>query len=196
MTPNLYNKYTVSLLEAIDLLSDSGTLWENWEWDTTAHLEKLKDMIIAKFYNWEISGETLQEFKLFMYYKFQQYKDYYAEKLNAYETEIDFLDGDKRITEEATSASNTETSTPRAKRQTETYDLPRTDSTINRPSDRTISGGIEGDDTVENEGEGSLERTTKGGNVIRLKKEYLDLLQSVYDQFADKFKPCFIDLFS
>lgn len=189
--------YTMPLVDAIEILEDAGTpLYEDWEWDSSVHLEKLKAMILAKFYNWEIAGETLQEFKLFMYYKFEEYKDYYAERLNAYETEINFLDGDKTTYDLTTTTDMTKTDTPRAKFLTERYDLPRSASSDSRPSEKAINGGESGVNTSEDEGTVAQTGTLKKGNPLELKKEYLDLIQNMYDQFAQKFRVCFIDMFS
>lgn len=185
--------YTMSYMDALTI---KPTLLDNIVWDTDEHTQKLKDMLYSKFYNWEISGETLQEFQLFLEAKFNQYKDYYAELLSAYETQIDFLEGNK-VTRSATITDDGENvSTPRAEITSENYDLPRTTASQERPSSKTISKGTNGTDKLEIDNERTIEDTTMGGNVIDLKRKYMDLLRSIYAEFADKFKPCFIDLFT
>lgn len=205
--------YTICYKDALEL---SPTLLDDIVWDTGEHTEKLKDMIYAKFFNYEISGETLPEQKLFMTAKFNEYKDYYAELLQAYEAEIEWLDG--IITSESASNSNnvTKTFTPRVKYKTEetpevvstndTFDLPRSASSENRPSERRVSTptgkntttteGVSGTDTTTDIGTGGHTITRKSGNPIEQKKEYLKLIRSVYSEFADKFKPCFLTMFN
>ena len=156
------------------------------DFDST-RIEKLMSMIDAKFYNWEVY--TLDEvmFKQSMTAIFKKHKDYYAEMLDTYETEINFLDGDKVTTE----YENDGDSTPRAVYESTTYDLPRSSSTIDRPTTKSRNGGVDGKDSTHNEGTS----TRKGGNVIDLKKKYLALIRNLYEEFAEKFRPCFIELF-
>lgn len=148
---------------------------------------KLRDMILDKFRLWEVFVDDKDIFLSEMEAIFARYKDYYEEKITAYETEINFLDGTKT---ESTYGS-TSTNTPRTKYQTEDYDLPRSEASINRPTSKTINGAIEGSDTI-NTGSST---TSKGGDVIDLKRRYLDLIRSLYDEFSEKFKPLFIELF-
>lgn len=147
----------------------------------------LREMISNKFRLWEVFVDDKTVFLPEMVAIFKRYEDYYKEKITAYETQIDFLDGTKT---ESTYGS-TSTNTPRTKYQSENYDLPRSETSINRPTSKTINGGIEGSDTI-NTGSST---TSKGGDVIDLKRRYLDLIRSLYDEFADKFKPLFIELF-
>ena len=177
--------YTMSLKDCLEI---DPTCLDGIAWDDSDRTQALKDMVVAKFYNWEISGETIPEFKLFIKYKFEQYKDYYEEMLDAYETQINFLDGDKRTTE----YEDDSVLTPRAQYESVNYDLPRSDTSINRPTSKSTNGGVSGTDTTHAEGA----RTTKGGNVIELKKNYLNMIRNLYEEFASKFKPCFIELWS
>lgn len=205
--------YTMSYKDALD---NAPTLLDDIVWDTMEHTEKLKEMIYAKFFNYEISGETLPEQKVFMTAKFNEYKDYYAEMLNAYEREISWLDGIISSETSSETSGNTKTFTPRAKYKTtdtpgvvnttEDYDLPRSTSSENRPSSKRVSTpsgtsistteGLEGNDQTIDSGTGSKTVSRKIGNPIEQKREYLKLIRSVYSEFADKFKPCFLTLFN
>lgn len=199
-----------------DVLEIAPSLLDDIVWDTTEHTDKLKEMIYAKFFNYEISGETIPEQKLFMKAKFDEYKDYYSELLSAYEHEIEWLDGIITSEEYSGSNENTKTFTPRSKYQTtdtpavvnttEEYDLPRSASSENRPSSKrvttpsgtatSVSEGVDGNDQTKDDGSASHSITRKMGNPIEQKKEYLKLIRSVYSEFADKFKPCFLTLFN
>ena len=247
-----------------DVLIEQPHLLDNIVWDTIEHTDKLKEMLYAKYAIYEISGETIQEQQLFMETKFNQYKDYYAEMLAAYETEINWLDGEittasnseeysesgtetsggtetlthgKAITEggtdtrdltreisETTTVNRTESVT------TENYDLPRSQPSENRPSSKSIvTPDGEDNTTVVTPGEGTdtstltyghtftnsgtdtnsksneLERgksgeSTKSSSVkvadlINQKERFLKLIRNLYSEFADKFKPCFLDMY-
>ena len=230
----LHADYTMCYMDALVLSPD---LIAGIQWDTPEHTKKLTDMIYSKFFNYEISGETIQEQKIFMTAKFNEYKDYYAELLNTYETEINWLDG--IVTTASYNESGSESSstsevvdgsiveTPRATIESKTergittttdnYDLPRTASTENRPSSREIVTPGSGSDTVTTKGKDGQNTTTndttttttksgtsanehtrnvKVADAIERKKKYMELLRSVYSEFADKFKPCFLTMFS
>lgn len=199
-----------------DVLDVCPTLTDGIVWDTEEHTQKLLEMIYSKFFNYEISGETIPEQKVFMTAKFNEYKDYYREMLIAYETQISWLDGVIVSETVGTTEGKVKTVTPRAEYEKietpeivvtgETYDLPRTASTENRPSSKTVSTpsgtitttnrGIDGEDTTQEDNDYNRELSRKEGNPIEQKREYLKLIRSVYSEFADKFKPCFITMFS
>ena len=186
--------YTMTLKDA---LATMPSLLDGITWDSEEHTTKLRDMIMAKFFNWEISGETLQEEALFLEMKFNEYKDYYLELLEAYETEIDnWLAGTVVSEEGEASSESSKDFTPRAEYTNEDYDLPRSTTSENRPSAKHTSKGTGGKDTTEDESSGSHSLTRTTGDPIEQKAKYMKLLRSVYSEFADKFKPCFIDLFS
>ena len=153
----------------------------------SSNCRKLTDMILEKFRLWEVF--TLDESLFFVAMNdiFKRYKDYYGELITAYQTEINFLDGDKVTT----NYENDNVLTPRAQYETVNYDLPRSQSNIDRPTTKMSNGGVSGTDTTHYEGE----TVRKGGNVIELKKKYMDLLRNVFDEFAEKFRPNFIELF-
>lgn len=281
----------------MDVLAECPTLLENIVWDTPEHTDKLKEMLYAKYFNKEISGETIGEQKLFMEQKFIQYRDYYTEMLEAYETSIEWLDGeittyseegeysestsestsddtdithghtethsgeDERIiahghtetdsgtdTKTETKEISTTTTTTRTEEVTTTqYDLPRSATSENHPS-RIVTEKPDGQentvvvtpstgediselahgkvtthsgtdtDTLEHGhvithgGKDSTERdvsksgsksgsdnrshTAKVADLIRQKERYLALIRNLFSEFADKFSPCFIDMYS
>lgn len=209
----LQANYTMCYADVLTLCPD---LLDNIVWDTTEHTTKLKEMLYAKYFNWEIAGETIQEFRLFMETKFQQYADYYAELLNAYEEEFDWKDGDVETDAYGISKGNTREFTPRTKYRetvtpgvvstTDNYDLPRSASSENRPSSRSVSTpsgnsvteteGLEGKDTTTDAGNESHTGTRKHANLVKQRQWYLDSIRNVYAEFAEKFAVCFCNLFA
>ena len=254
--------YTMTYKDALEI---DPTLLNGIVWDTPEHTSKLKEMIYAKYAIYEISGETIPEQRLFMENKFLQYKDYYAEMLEAYETSIAWLDGEITSHSESsefgeTATETTDDSTELTHGHTETdggsdtntiqreitetttterteevtttlFDLPRSASTENHPSritkekpdgepnvttvapsdgedtstvdyGHTLTHG--GKDTTDRDisveksksGDNSRQATTKVADLITQKERYLKLIRNLYAEFADRFSPCFLTLFS
>ena len=199
-----------------DVLELSPHLLDGIVWDTEEHTAKLLDMIYSKYFNYEISGETIDEQRLFMLAKFNEYKDYYAEMLTVYEEQIAWLDGEIVTEEETVEEDKEKILTPRAEyvntetpgviNTTKTYDLPRSSASENRPSsvsETTPTGstvtstkGYTGDDTTTEDNSSTRNVTRSAGNQVMQKEKMLKLIRSVYSEFADKFKPCFLTLFS
>ena len=184
-------KYTMCYHDVLQLYPDvvEGVLL-----DTPARTKALRDMIYAKFFNWEIAGETIPEFKLFLTTKCNQYAAYYIEMLDGYEIEFDWKKGYQ--TSDTTEGSHdvTKTFTPRAKYEettepgvtmtTEDYDLPRSTATESRPSSKSVSTpsgsttvtteGVDGNDTTRDAGTDSTTTTRTGVNLVEQRKKYLD----------------------
>lgn len=199
-----YAKFTMTYQEAIGI---DPTITDGLTLDTEAHTAKLKEMITDRYWNWEIGGETLGEFKAILSHRFRTIRDYYIELIQAYETKINMLDGkitsvivDENTTSKDTSSgtlSHTGTNSGDGKN----YDLPRSNATENRPSSRnesslTTNTTDTSSGTIDKTGTRDKTVTTKGGeNVIELKREYLKLLRNVWLELVNELSPCFLDLF-
>lgn len=170
--PNLYHEVGNSIYSDFYTHYEDTLTDDNWPGE---RLRKLTDMIVSKYVYYEVFTEYDIDFDEVFINIFNTYKDYYKELIDAYETQIDFLDGSKI----------TRTYTPRAEYESKNYDLPRSDSSIDRPSSKSTNGGVDGVDTT----------VVKGGDVIELKHRYMALLRNVYEEFASKFQPLFIELF-
>ena len=84
----LNSAYTMTLDDALKI---DDTLLSDIQMSTSQRTEKLIEHIMAQWGIYEIAGETLQEFKVFIKYKFLEYKEYYEKLLDVYETELDEL---------------------------------------------------------------------------------------------------------
>ena len=205
-------KYTMCFK---DVYTIKPSIFNDMMMSTTARTDKLIGMLKAKYDLYEISGETIQEFQLFLTNKFLQYVDYYEQLLNAYDAEFDWQDGDVETFDLTEEHDDTSTLTPRTKRETtvtpqndatsDEYDLPRSASAENRPSGRTISRDstvktesqvTEGTDEVHDVKEKTNTGNRKLVNLVEQRKKYLDSVRNLYLEFADRFKPCFIQIFN
>ena len=198
-----------------DVLRIYPNVTENISFGTSEQTKKLLDMLYSKYAIYEISGETIQEFKLYLENKFNQYKDYYLEMISAYETQVEWLDG--LITQDTYDLHDTSdekytpgvimrtTDSPGVTMTDEHYDLPRSSSSENRPSSRDVSTPSGSTTrTVEPVGTNNndtYKKVDKGGTVTRThadqveqRDKYLKSIRNLYSEFADKFKPCFLDM--
>lgn len=86
----LYTRFTMTLH---DILKENPNFLDDLKMSTDERTLKLKNMFIAKWDIYEVSGETEGTAKLYIKNKFNMYKDYYEELITAYETKIEMLDG-------------------------------------------------------------------------------------------------------
>lgn len=199
--------YTQQLQTAYD--TDPTIITSTIVLDTPAHSQKLQEMIMNKYALWEIQGETIAEEKLLLKRCNDRHKDYFIEMLTWYETAINFLDGVKTTT----SVTDDTTKNDSGKSQGEYeerlitedkhYDLPRMSASENRPSSLDRHEPVDGKNITSNDWQngGTVKKTVetliKGGkSVIDLKREYQKLIKNLYEEFANKFEPCFIRLWS
>lgn len=205
--------YTITLDDALKI---DSTLLDDIQMSTSQRTTELRNHIIAQWGIYEIAGETMQEFRVFIKYKFREYVEYYEKLLDAYETEIDWLDGDKETlsTElhndgDSTYTPTVETttvSTPRVETTETITDLPRSTSSEDRPRAKTNTSHT-GTDTVTqsytpNDGnvterhyDTTYESERKKGNKVDLRENYYKKLRDIYHDFSDRFSPCFLHLF-
>ena len=172
----MYSKYTETFLNTLECYPD---LLDDMQLDTKAHTDKFIDMLIARWGIYEIGGETIRLFQLYLNNTFNTYKDYYIEMINAYETKIEWTDGIK--------TEITETINDNSANKETTIDLPNKIASVEYPSSK-----------VNNEGVSDKARSyiEKGGiNIVELKKDYLSIIRNIYAEFVSKFNECFIALY-
>ena len=199
--------YTQQLQTAYD--TDPTIITSTIVLDTPAHSQKLQEMIMDKYALWEIQGETIAEEKLLLKRCNDRHKDYFIEMLTWYETAIDFLDGVKTTTlvtddtKKDDSGKSLGEYEERLITEDKHYDLPRMSASENRPSSLDRHEPVSGSNITNNDWQNSgtvkktVETLIKGGkSVIDLKREYQKLIKNLYEEFANKFEPCFIRLWS
>ena len=200
-----YAKYTMSYQQVVDLDNTIPSLLDFGDETKNANIQK---MVMDMYWNWEIAGETIGEFKNMLSHSFGAIKDYYSELIDAYNTKINMLDGIKTTRKTVRDGQNTDTTTldttttNSGGTTNEGYDLPRSNSAENRPSSKTVlndtrSNKTDGTNTLIKEFGESKTTTMEGGvNVIRLKDQYMKLIRNVYHECALKLQKCFLDIWS
>ncbi len=207
-----YAKYTMTYQEVVSL---DATIPEVLSFGDDTKDKAIRDMVMDVFWNWEIAGETIGEFRNMLMHTFNSYRDYYNELIDAYQTKIDMLDGRKTSTtiqgndttvDKGSSTYDTAMENNRKGSNTDTnYDLPRSNVSENRPSSKSTR---DIDDANTSQGSGGSEysknkdftrnRTvtvTGGENVIQLKKQYLTIIRNIYRECALNLQKCFLEIF-
>ena len=180
-----YTCFTITLHEA---LLKEPTLLDNLTLSTTERTDKFKNFFIAKWFNYEISGETIPMFKALIENRFNTLKDYYEELITAYERKM------VTITRDDTK-NDTFNRNVNLNGENKIYDLPRTTVAENKPTQKSDILNSNVEDSTTNK---TLKQTIskKGGvNVIDLKRDYMKLIRNVYIDFVTNFDTCFIDLY-
>lgn len=187
-----YTRFTITLHDA---LLKEPTLLDNLTLSTTERTDKFKNFFIAKWFNYEISGETIPMFKALIENRFNTLKDYYEELITAYEIKIDMLDGKMVTITRDDTKNDTFNRNVNLNGENKIYDLPRTSVTENKPTQKSDIVNSNVEDSTTNK---TLKQTIskKGGvNVIDLKRDYMKLIRNVYIDFVTNFDTCFIDLY-
>lgn len=180
---DLYH-YAVYTEQLCDVLRDHPDFLDNLVFPNETRTTKFKEIFIAMWYNYEVTGETIEESKTYIDNLFKKKVDYYNELLDAYETQINMLDG--RL-ETISTTSNRDISDTTSN---ENIDLPNKVTSQEYITDKQ-KGNREHQDNYTNT------INIKGReNVIELKRQYMKLLRNVYEEFAKEFEVCFITLYS
>lgn len=147
-------------------IENNPTFLDELQLDTPEHTAKFKSALIARWRRYEIGLETEASFKVSLKDWFDNVKDYYVERINAYETQINWQDG---IVLERDS-SQTEFGMPN--RSVSSPDGYQTGKVANHSS---VKGNV---------------------NIVAQRSKYMASLRNVWLEFADSFEPLFITLFS
>ena len=189
--------------------------------DKTKAGARLYVALYDKFFLREIYTSSTTEFLESLINKFDYWLPYYDEKLEAYLTQINWINNkienisiaraEHEVIDEDNSVTygKTITTTDDEHQIVDThYDLPRTTSSENRPSmqdvrdidDHTSKDESSGEDTSAQDrvkdttnNESIMHSGTE--NLIRAKKDYLDLIRNLFDEFAERFRPLFLEVF-
>lgn len=180
----LYAKYTMTLY---DLMKQDPFFLDFMELDTEEHTTKFKEIFKAKWSMYEIGGETPQQFKIFLTQDFKLHKDYYIEKINMYEKDFNLTDG---VVSTITSSNENKKTGSVANKETQ-YGLPNKETSNRYPTSKTDmenTRDLEESDTYNQSIKGQLP-------TYEIKERAMATIRNIYEEFADRFKECFILLF-
>ena len=178
-----FARYTMSFLEF--RTENEEALLEVFDDWSEARVNNLCKMLGALYDNYEISGETVGEELMFLGQVFNQHQGYYSELLNKYDEDyqISLRDMTKKVVD--TSRRGTSHS------EGISVDLPNKkiseDNIYAYPDsgDKNTSGSSSSGQTI----------TDDKGALLSLRKEYLDQVRNIYEEFAYRFSDCFLHLY-
>lgn len=187
MEVNLNVKYTMSFLEWRTLQKEWYENNIKFNGDDNKS-NSIRNMINSVWDMYEISGETMGEFQLFLLSTFNEYQSYYKELLDNYEKKFEW---DTKGLTRTTTSNRTGSSTDNS--EGITVDLP------NKVIDKADyfkypSGADKG--TANNSSTSDETRTvTMNDNFIFMKNQYMNQIKNLYREFALKFSDCFVHIF-
>lgn len=194
---NMYAKYTETFY---DFLKDNPNFLDDIiQLSTSERSQKLKEALTSEFNLYEIGGETEKVFEIMFTDTFKQWKDYYEERITAYEKQYDYTEGNKRRTIKSSTintegsqdgngssnSKNTEIELPN-KQVTQSYEGYPNAITKDENSDEQHRE-YENETTLDDE-----VTTIFDDEFLDLKRKYMEQLRNIYLEFAKKFKECFI----
>lgn len=184
-----YARYTETFLEFLD---KNPTFLDDTFGDfvDADHAGRIINMLKAKWNFYEIGGETEDTFKTYIEDTYSQWKDYYKELITNYEKEWDFTKGTIR----KSIVNNTGKVTGTNNDEEIYYDLPHKQlSELKKYPDNVTSR--DGTDTRshDNKAESTFEDNRF---YLDQKEKYLMMIRNVYDEFAYRFRDCFIMLYN
>lgn len=172
--PNFpFAKYSISFKEFLD--ENATWVASNIAMSTTDRTNFLLEALRHMWEYYEISGETIGEFKMFFKDTFELHKAYYEEMITNYDKTFAYENGISRTVENYTEGKSIN------------VDLPN--KVIN--ADDIYKYPSSGD-------KGNTSATTTYTNpelFLKLKNQYLRQVRNLYNEFAMKFSDCFIHLF-
>lgn len=207
-----YSKFTMTYQEVVDI---DATVPELMSFGDDTKDKSIRDMVMDMYWNREIAGETIGEFKNMLKHAFGSIRDYYSELIDAYQTKIDMLDGRKTTTvidgtDKTTESGKNDYSSNGtvdrdSKSTTNRYDLPRSSASESRPSSKSEDTSTD-DRSSSSSGNANYESSkqldrdkkitiTGGESVIKLKKEYMGIIKNIYKECASNLEKCFLDIF-
>lgn len=190
--PYHYAEYTIQLR---DVLTLRPTLLDNFQLKTQEQTDKFKEIFIAMWSIYEISGETIDEFSVYIDNVFKCYKDYYQELIDTYETKINFLDG-KKISISYNEQINIDSDLNReGYNEDKIYGLPNKVTSVDYLTAKERNDVDTNENYVESNVKNRSIETTGGESVISLKREYLALVRNLYTEFSKEFQKCFITMY-
>lgn len=160
---------------------------EVFELDTDDHTALFTDIFSAKWDMYEIVVADMDLEKLFIGNTFKLKKDYYLEKINAYEQEFDFNDAMEITTESSDDMTD---------------DLSIKDLHVDLPNKKISSSNIydypDSGNKTDNHDERSSNTTSTTTNknlYYSVKAQYMKQIRNWFEAFANEFKDCFMHIF-
>ena len=194
---NMYAKYTETFHDF--LILNPLFLGMTIRMSSEERIEKLKNALISEYNLYEIGGETEEMFMIMFADTFNQWVDYYEERITAYEKQYDYTISNRRRTIKSSTigTSGSQDGTDSSDNKHTDIELPNKQVSLDYEGypnaiNKDVSSGS---NHREYENETNLDDTVTtifDDEFLDLKNKYLAQLRNIYLEFAKKFKECFI----
>lgn len=194
---NMYAKYTETFHDFLVL--NPLFLGMTIRMSTEERIEKLKNALISEYNLYEIGGETEEMFMIMFADVFNQWKDYYEERISAYEKQYDYTVGNRRRTIKSSTIGTSGSQDGNESSNNKHTDIELPNKVVSQDYEgypNAINKDVaSGNNHREYENETNLDdevTTIFDDEFLDLKNKYLAQLRNIYLEFAKKFKECFI----
>lgn len=171
----------------MDALKQEPTLLDEMVLSNSLRTIKFRAMFKAVYGTKSIAGETIELFKIYITNTFNEYREYYEEKLDVYEKELNYDNGiviHREHSDDGSSSASMGNST-----SNENYDLPNKTTEGEYITDK--SKGTSKTNSNDSYEKDIVEDVTGGVNVVEQRDKMLDYIRSIYKEFVDRFWDCF-----
>lgn len=194
---NMYAKYTQTFHDF--LLDNPSFLEDTIKLSSEERNDKLINALKSVFNLYEIGGETDDIFKVMFTDVFNLWKDYYEERITAYEKQYDYTVGNRRRTVKSSGINTTGTQDSNGSSNNKHTEIELPNKQVS-PSYEGYPNAIDKDDATDEAHKSYDSNTILNDEVttffddefLDLKRKYLEQLRNIYLEFANKFKECFI----
>lgn len=194
---NMYAKYTETFHDF--LIANPSFLGSTINMSSTTRTDKLKNALVSEFNLYEIGGETEEMFMIMFADVFNQWKDYYEERITAYEKQYDYATGNRRRTVKKSTIGTEGSQDGNESSNNKHTDIELPNKVVSQDYEgypNAINKDVaSGNNHREYENETNLDdevTTYFDDEFLDLKNKYLAQLRNIYLEFAKKFKECFI----
>ena len=165
--------YTETFLEFQE--NNPGLLERELELSSDTRTNGFIEVLTGRYNAYEIACDNEDLFLQYLKDTFKEHRAYYEELLDTYDKKYDIDDLNQRIVEAEIEPNLEE----------HHIDLPRSDTTQEKPTSKDISTGSSESTTT----------TTDKMVLIDLKNRYMRQIRNVYNEFASRFDDCFLHIY-
>lgn len=199
--------YTITLYDALEF---DNTLLDILTRDEIFVNNKLKERFISYYGIYEIGGETLEMFRVFINRKYEELSNKYMQKLELWQNKLDYLkpvekniSKDLTYTDKGSLIKNFDNTISYSGEDINVnYELPNRNTTNEYPSNKqkTIYDSNKGKTGVDTDNKDFIKTNkgniieTKGYNIIEQTEKYNNIIKDIVQDFIYQFDTCFIQL--
>ena len=189
-----------------DTLSENPDIIENLVLDSTSRTNEFIKVFNATYNTKRLCTDDISLFKEYITNTFNQHKEYYIQKLNVYERELNGDLGEsisRTLIDNTTNATSNNVGITGSQTNNNTeilYDIPRSQTKGNPTNQTDKVDSLSNNQSTTGSSSGNTNKSvsesiTGNVNVIKQRELWLKFIKNIYLDFADKFKDCFLQIY-